>query len=138
MLEDAVVIQEQYLVRKLRFDLSVHRPHDFLVNYAKTFAFPAATVKLAWAVLNDSLASSVCIRFVAHVLAVSALLVADKLSPGVSHSVILPAGMSQLYLKWYNVCDVSERQSKDCCEVRIMQIDQFDHFFLDLPIELGS
>ena len=113
-LRESVIVQEQHLVRKLRFRLEVVYPHGFLVNYAKTFGFPPATVKTAWAVLNDSLGSSICIRFVGHVLAAAALVAAEKLQ-GSSHQIPHSVGLAQSQLKWYNVCDVTERQLDECC-----------------------
>ena len=111
-LEEAVIIQEQHLVRKLRFQMQVFHPQVFLVNYSRTFGFPPSSVKVAWAVLNDSLCTSACIRHVAHVLAAASLLVAEKLlgvAPNVPSSVLL----KQSQLRWYHICDVTERQMKE-------------------------
>lgn len=112
-LHEAVVIQEQHLIRSLHFQLTVPTPYGFLLNYAKTFSFPAPAVKVAWAVLNDSLSSHICIKYPVHVLAAAALSAAERLLGSAQHagsSIVL----QQLQLKWYNICDVTDRQMQDC------------------------
>ena len=107
----AVVLQEQHLLRRLRFQLDVVTPHAFLFHYSKSFGFPAPSLRLAYGMLNDTLASGVCIRFPAHHLALAALVVANR---QLGETQTLPATMGlSAQRKWYTLCDVTERQLSD-------------------------
>jgi hypothetical protein len=111
-----VCLQEQSLLRKLRFNLEVHTPHIFLLHYAKMFGFSNPVIRVAYALLSDSLCSDACISHPAHVLAAASLSAGARLlgvnGAAASNVACLPANR-----KWFSLCDVTERQMVDACAV---------------------
>ncbi len=107
----AVVLQEQHLLRKLRFQLDVVTPHSFLLHYSKSFGFGPASLRLACGLLNDTLASGAAVKFNAHHLAVASLVVASK---QLGEPQVLPAAAGLAGpRKWYAICDITDRQLAD-------------------------
>lgn len=120
-------MQEQQLLRQLNFNLEVHTPHIFLLHYSKTFSFSSAAVRVAYALLSDSLSSSACLAFPAHVLAAAALAAAARMlgdgGAAPSAVTILPANR-----KWYSLCDVTDRQIAEASALLVAP-------FSDIPKE---
>jgi hypothetical protein len=100
------------LLRRLRFNLDVQTPHIFVLHYAKTFNFSSSALRVAYALVNDSLASDACLAFPVHVLAAAALSAGARIlgeaGPSGTTVAVLPSQR-----KWYSLCDVSERQMAD-------------------------
>ncbi len=99
------------LLRVLRFSLETRTPHIFVLHYFKTFGFSTSALRVAYAMLSDSLSSSACLAFPVHVLAAASLASAARLlGETVTSSVaaVLPA-----HRKWYSLCDVTDRQMAD-------------------------
>jgi hypothetical protein len=103
-LREAIVVEEQQLLRALRFNLEVQCPYVFLLNYAKTFGFSPETLRCAWGLCNDCMLSDTCIRFSSHVLAVASLFIAGRLL-GTE-----PSNSQDKSKKWSIVCDVTDGQ----------------------------
>lgn len=104
-LREVFSLHEQTLLRRLRFLVDCSPPHPFLLHAGRTLASSPPVVRTAWAVLNDMLASDVCIRYPPHVLACAALSVAGTL-----RNADPVASMSLNQKKWHLVMDVSEKQ----------------------------
>lgn len=100
------------LLRRLRFNLETQTPHLFVLHYAKTFGFSTTSLRVAYALLNDSLVSDACLAFPVHVIAAASLSAGARL---LGEAGALPSAVAVLpaQRKWYALCDVSDRQMAD-------------------------
>lgn len=113
-LRETVVTQEQQLLRALRFQLDVQFPYTFLLNYGRTFGYNNETVRCAYALLNDCMATDACVRHAAHVLAAAALtaaaaiLNAEPAGGGGGETNLNISGGGREQRRWHLVCDVTD------------------------------
>ena len=54
-LKQTLIMDEQYLLRSINFNIVVVHPHKFLLNYAKSIGAQHSLVQLAVSLLNDSI-----------------------------------------------------------------------------------
>ncbi|KAL3139608.1 hypothetical protein ABBQ38_003926 [Trebouxia sp. C0009 RCD-2024] len=61
-LKQTLILDEQYLLRTISFDIVVEHPHKFLLNFAKTMDARHGLVQLSVSLLNDSIVySNLCL-----------------------------------------------------------------------------
>ena len=61
-LKQTLILDEQYLLRTINFDIVVEHPHKYLLNFAKTVDARHGLVQLSVSLLNDSIVySNLCL-----------------------------------------------------------------------------
>ncbi|KAI1702098.1 cyclin-K [Ditylenchus destructor] len=89
LIEDVMSL-ERVLLQTVRFDLHVEHPYPFLLQYAKALKenvseeadkeLIAQAVQHAWAFVNDSASTTLCLQWEPEVVAISMLYMAIKLA----------------------------------------------------------
>eukprot|EP01104_Vermistella_antarctica_P008198 TRINITY_DN2049_c1_g1_i1.p1 TRINITY_DN2049_c1_g1~~TRINITY_DN2049_c1_g1_i1.p1 ORF type:complete len:359 (-),score=132.58 TRINITY_DN2049_c1_g1_i1:399-1475(-) len=101
-LRDAVVEQEQKVLRALSYDLHVEHPHKHLLNYVKSLQASSTLTQVALSLLDDTYYSLLPITARPHVLACACIAFASRL---VGEAVRTCADVP-----WWAVFDVSTDQ----------------------------
>eukprot|EP00741_Cyanophora_paradoxa_P003927 tig00000737_g3820.t1 len=79
-MKELLIVTEQMLLRALAFDMSVDLPYKYLLNYLKSLRVPKSFSQLCWALVNDSLGSTLALQYRPHVLAAGAIHLASRLA----------------------------------------------------------
>ena len=64
---------ERLMLREFGFVAHVEHPHKFVLNYCQVMDLPAPLMQAAWGAANDSLRSTLCVRFPAEAVACGAI-----------------------------------------------------------------
>lgn len=79
-LKQTLILDEQYLLRTIDFDIVVEHPHKYLLNFAKAMDARRNLVQLSVSLLNDSIVhSSLCLSHPPADIAAACLLVSGKI-----------------------------------------------------------
>ncbi|GAB4814067.1 hypothetical protein N2152v2_001113 [Parachlorella kessleri] len=73
-----VVRAERLMLRCFGFIVHVEQPHRFVLSYAHMLDWPAEAAQEAWNVTNDSLRTTLCVRYKAQVVACGILFLAAR------------------------------------------------------------
>ncbi|PWN34657.1 cyclin-like protein [Meira miltonrushii] len=119
--KDALVIAEMQILKRLGFQVQVNLPYATMVNYLQLLGLTGSQTQdspvahdgqtfaqLAWAILNDSLQTTIYCLFPPHVVAVSAIYLTSTL---VKVSPPLP----QQPKPWWELFDVSREEVRIVC-----------------------
>ena len=97
---------ERHMLREFGFCIHAEHPHKFVLNYLRMMGQDSAMMNAAWKIANDSLRTTLCIRFKAYKVAVACIyLAARKLR------VVLPEDPP-----WWDLFDVTKEQIEMMCE----------------------
>lgn len=80
-----LMIHERILLQTIKFDLQVDHPYGYLLKYAKTLKGDdqeriRSMVQMAWAFINDSYSTTLCLEWEPEIIAIALLYLALKLS----------------------------------------------------------
>eukprot|EP01120_Amphizonella_sp_Union-15-10_P003844 TRINITY_DN14284_c0_g1_i1.p1 TRINITY_DN14284_c0_g1~~TRINITY_DN14284_c0_g1_i1.p1 ORF type:complete len:142 (-),score=25.58 TRINITY_DN14284_c0_g1_i1:63-446(-) len=105
-MRDALIASEQYVLRTLSFDLTVDLPYSYLLNYIKSLGGKSDLSQVAWNIVNDSLATTICLEYKPHTIACASIYLASKIL-GIFES--LPIGKKQ----WWTAFDTTLEEIED-------------------------
>ncbi|KAL6597907.1 hypothetical protein ACP70R_029895 [Stipagrostis hirtigluma subsp. patula] len=97
---------ERHLLKEMGFICHVEHPHKFISNYLATLEAPELTQE-AWNLANDSLRTTLCVRFKSEVVACGVVYAAAR-----RHKVPLPEDPP-----WWTVFDADEAGIQEVCRV---------------------
>ncbi|XP_062198957.1 cyclin-L1-1 [Phragmites australis] len=97
---------ERHLLKEMGFICHVEHPHKFISNYLATLEAPELTQE-AWNLANDSLRTTLCVRFKSEVVACGVVYAAAR-----RHLVPLPEDPP-----WWTVFDADEAGIQEVCRV---------------------
>lgn len=96
---------ERHLLKEMGFICHVEHPHKFIISYLKVLGAPAELMQVAWNLANDSLRSTLCVRFRSEVVACGVVYAAAR-----KFKVPLPE-------RWWEVFDAKWNEVKVVCKV---------------------
>ena len=67
---------ERHMLREFGFCIHVEHPHKFVLNYLRMMEQPNELMQRAWSLANDSLRTTLCVRFKADAVAVACIFLA--------------------------------------------------------------
>eukprot|EP00195_Chlamydomonas_chlamydogama_P006867 CAMPEP_0202911798 /NCGR_PEP_ID=MMETSP1392-20130828/55951_1 /ASSEMBLY_ACC=CAM_ASM_000868 /TAXON_ID=225041 /ORGANISM="Chlamydomonas chlamydogama, Strain SAG 11-48b" /LENGTH=461 /DNA_ID=CAMNT_0049602443 /DNA_START=45 /DNA_END=1428 /DNA_ORIENTATION=+ len=76
--KDTIIRYERELLRAFGFIVHAEHPHKFVINYVHFLGGSKELIQLSWNVLNDSLRTSLCVRFKSEVVACGAIFYAAR------------------------------------------------------------
>eukprot|EP00798_Chlamydomonas_sp_ICE-L_P010693 gene10693-12385_t len=76
--KDTIIRYERDMLRAFGFILHAEHPHKFVINYIHMLGGSNELIQLAWNVLNDSLRTTLCVRFKSEVVACGAIFYAAR------------------------------------------------------------
>jgi hypothetical protein len=97
---------ERHLLKEMGFICHIEHPHKFISNYLATLEAPELTQE-AWNLANDSLRTTLCVRFKSEVVACGVVYAAAR-----RHGVPLPEDPP-----WWTVFDADEAGIQEVCRV---------------------
>lgn len=97
---------ERHLLKEMGFICHVEHPHKFISNYLATLEAPELTQE-AWNLANDSLRTTLCVRFKSEVVACGVVYAAAR-----RHRVPLPEEPP-----WWTVFDADEAAIQEVCRI---------------------
>jgi len=77
-LQKRIVIYERIILQALSFDLNVEHPYKYLLEYIKKMNGNRGLAQTAWNFVNDSLRSSLCLKYRPQLIACAAIYLASK------------------------------------------------------------
>lgn len=98
---------ERHLLKEMGFICHVEHPHKFISNYLATLEAPPELTQEAWNLANDSLRTTLCVRFKSEVVACGVVYAAAR-----RHHVPLPEDPP-----WWTVFDADEAGIQEVCRV---------------------
>jgi len=98
---------ERHLLKEMGFICHVEHPHKFISNYLATLEAPPELTQEAWNLANDSLRTTLCVRFKSEVVACGVVYAAAR-----RHRVPLPEDPP-----WWTVFDADEAGIQEVCKV---------------------
>ncbi|XP_024385274.1 cyclin-L1-1 isoform X3 [Physcomitrium patens] len=96
---------ERHLLKEMGFICHVEHPHKFIISYLKVLAAPSELMQVAWNLANDSLRSTLCVRFKSEVVACGVVYAAAR-----KFKVPLPD-------RWWEVFDAEWSDVQVVCKV---------------------
>ncbi|ORX88330.1 cyclin-like protein [Basidiobolus meristosporus CBS 931.73] len=75
---DTILYNEEVLLEALCFELAIEHPYRILLSLVKELQGSKKLAQTAWAFINDSLRTVLCIIYPPHIIAASALYIASK------------------------------------------------------------
>ena len=69
---------ERHMLREFGFCIHAEHPHKFVLNYLRMMGQDSAMMNAAWKIANDSLRTTLCIRFKAYKVAVACIYLAAR------------------------------------------------------------
>lgn len=95
-----LIKMEQHLLKEMGFICHVEHPHKFVVSYLNALEAPSRLMQVAWNLANDSLRSTLCVRFKSEVVACGVVcIIAQKFK-----TLLLPNGWMEMFdVKWNEV-----------------------------------
>jgi len=97
---------ERHLLKEMGFICHVEHPHKFISNYLVTLEAPELTQE-AWNLANDSLRTTLCVRFKSEVIACGVVYAAAR-----RRGIALPEDPP-----WWTVFDADEAGIQEVCRV---------------------
>ncbi|CAL5017176.1 unnamed protein product [Urochloa decumbens] len=97
---------ERHLLKEIGFICHVEHPHKFISNYLVTLEAPDLTQE-AWNLANDSLRTTLCVRFKSEVIACGVVYAASR-----RRGISLPEDPP-----WWTVFDADEAGIQEVCRV---------------------
>ncbi|CAN6248470.1 unnamed protein product [Urochloa humidicola] len=97
---------ERHLLKEMGFVCHVEHPHKFIPNYLITLEAPDL-IQEAWNLANDSLRTTLCVRFKSEVIACGVVYAASR-----RRGISLPEDPP-----WWNVFDADEAGIQEVCRV---------------------
>ncbi|KAK9348898.1 cyclin-like protein [Lipomyces starkeyi] len=111
---DIILFNEELLLEAICFDFAIQSPYNILIHYTRKFIKDdkdrIALTKSAWAFLNDSARTTLCLRYPPMVLAAAALYCAST----ICHVTVLPEEYGRM---WWDEIDVTIGDIKDACNI---------------------
>lgn len=96
---------ERHLLKEMGFICHVEHPHKFIISYLKVLGAPSELMQVAWNLANDSLRSTLCVRFRSEVVACGVVYAAAR-----KFKVPLPD-------RWWEVFDARWSEVEVVCKV---------------------
>ncbi|MCL7047578.1 hypothetical protein MKW94_028882 [Papaver nudicaule] len=106
-LEMDLVSTERHLLKEMGFICHVEHPHKFISNYLATLRTPNELRQEAWNLANDSLRTTLCVRFKSEVIACGVVYAAAR-----RFQVPLPENPP-----WWEAFDVEKSGIDEVCRV---------------------
>ncbi|KAK9368840.1 cyclin-like protein [Lipomyces kononenkoae] len=111
---DIILFNEELLLEAMCFDFGIPTPYHTLMHYTRKFVKDdknrIALTKSAWAFVNDSARTTLCLRYSPRVLAAAALYCAST----ICHVNIFSEEHGRM---WWEEIDVSIVDIKDACNI---------------------
>ncbi|GLJ20559.1 hypothetical protein SUGI_0374050 [Cryptomeria japonica] len=98
---------ERHLLKEMGFICHVEHPHKFILNYLATVEAPPELMQEAWNLANDSLRTTLCVRFKSEVVACGVVYAAAR-----RFQVPLPENPP-----WWKVFDAEKHEIDEVCRV---------------------
>lgn len=113
-LRESVLTAERKILQLLAFDLSIEHPYKYIIEFVKRVADGNKKVaQAAWNFVNDSLRTTLCLQYRAHVIASAAIFLAAR------HCTVQLAGADGK--EWF-----------ECLDCKIDDLDYIANRILDL------
>jgi hypothetical protein len=96
---------ERHLLKEMGFICHVEHPHKFIISYLKVLEAPSELMQVAWSLANDSLRTTLCVRFKSEVVACGVVYAAAR-----KFQVPLPD-------RWWEVFDAKWSDVEIVCKV---------------------
>ncbi|XP_020114061.1 cyclin-L1-1 isoform X2 [Ananas comosus] len=106
-LKNDLIRTERHLLKEMGFICHVEHPHKFISNYLATLGTPLELRQEAWNLANDSLRTTLCVRFKSEVVACGVVYAAAR-----RFQVPLPEDPP-----WWTVFDADEVGIQEVCRV---------------------
>ncbi|XP_072954518.1 cyclin-L1-1 isoform X3 [Typha angustifolia] len=106
-LKNDLIRTERHLLKEMGFICHVEHPHKFISNYLATLGTPPELRQEAWNLANDSLRTTLCVRFKSEVVACGVVYAAAR-----RFQVPLPEDPP-----WWTVFDADEAGIQEVCRV---------------------
>lgn len=105
---DNILMNEDILLEALCFDMDLDSPYDLLTNYVTRLGVNEwlSLKKCAWAFVNDSCRTILCVRFPQKVIAAAALYWASKYT---KHEIVQTS--------WWDLLGVDKSDIKEACNI---------------------
>ena len=97
---------ERHMLREFGFCIHAEHPHKFVLNYLRMMGQNSEMMNAAWKIANDSLRTTLCIRFKADKVAVACIYLAAR-----QLGVVLPEDPP-----WWDLFDVTRASIEMMCE----------------------
>lgn len=110
---DTILLNEDILLEALCFDMSLESPYSLLSTYVEKLGVShlSALKKCAWAFVNDSCRTTLCIMFPTKVISAAAIYWASKYT---KNDIPVPhSGDSN----WWDLIDVDKADIKESCNI---------------------
>ncbi|CAK9213791.1 unnamed protein product [Sphagnum troendelagicum] len=104
-MKTALIRTERHLLKEMGFICHVEHPHKFIMSYLKALEAPVELMQEAWNLANDSLRTSLCVRFKSEVVACGVVYAAAR-----RFKVPLPD-------RWWEVFDAKWSDVQTVCKV---------------------
>ncbi|ORX79610.1 cyclin-like protein [Basidiobolus meristosporus CBS 931.73] len=75
---DMILYNEEIVMETICFDLAIEHPYVSLLRFVKELRGSKPLAQTAWAFLNDSLRTTLCVMYRPHIVAAAALYIASK------------------------------------------------------------
>lgn len=110
---DIILLNEDILLEALCFDLTLDSPYSLLSNYVDKLGVGHLTAlkKCAWAFVNDSCRTTLCIMFPTKVISAAAIYWASKYTK--NDIPASPLGETA----WWDLIDVDKSAIKEACNI---------------------
>lgn len=110
---DTILLNEDVLLEALCFDMSLESPYSLLLNYVEKLGVGHLTVlkKCAWAFVNDSCRTTLCIMYPTKVISAAAIYWASKYTK----NDIPPTASGES--AWWDLLEVEKSAIKDACNI---------------------
>ncbi|KAI8928099.1 cyclin-like protein [Entophlyctis helioformis] len=76
---DTIVYHEEIVLASLCYDMDLPRPYDRLLDLSRTMDATKRATQTAWCISNDSLRTTMCLRYTSDEIAVACLVLASRL-----------------------------------------------------------
>uniref|UniRef100_A0A1D1ZB69 Cyclin-L1-1 n=1 Tax=Anthurium amnicola TaxID=1678845 RepID=A0A1D1ZB69_9ARAE len=106
-LKNDLIRTERHLLKEMGFICHVEHPHKFISNYLATLGAPPELRQEAWNLANDSLRTTLCVRFKSEVVACGVVYAAAR-----RFQVPLPENPP-----WWLVFDADQSRIEEVCRV---------------------
>lgn len=106
-LKSDLIRTERHLLKEMGFICHVEHPHKFISNYLATLGTPEELRQEAWNLANDSLRTTLCVRFKSEVVACGVVYAAAR-----RFQIPLPESPP-----WWQVFDADQKGIEEVCRV---------------------
>ncbi|KAJ7545809.1 hypothetical protein O6H91_08G011600 [Diphasiastrum complanatum] len=127
-LKTDLIKTERHLLKEMGFICHVEHPHKFIINYLLQLDAPAELMQEAWNLANDSLRTTLCVRFKSEVVACGVVYAAAR-----RFQVPLPENPS-----WWQVFDSLKSEVDEVCRVLANLYQQPKAYYIEVGREVKS